>query len=342
MSILILTLPEKIRYAISMLLSKFINGKKQPKNLSINRILIFKEDEIGDLCYSLHVFTMLKKQYPNAEITLLCKPFAVSLTKTNPNLHLVTSNYTELSGTYDVIVDLRGTWKSLWFALKNRPKFRVDRGTIRLSNKKQGKHPHEVITNLQIVSTLVEPNNQSTSPKIYLNDDNKQKALSFINENGLDKFAVLHTGARKQLRLWDKYDLLATHLHQNGYKVVFAGDKNDIPLIEQWQSKLSFETYSIAGLFNLTDFAALVSKATIYIGNESGPLHIAAVCSTPSIGLFGPGEPHVFYPWGDHTRVVHHILPCNPCGQKNCIQTIPCISLISIDEVISQIKTLTT
>lgn len=340
MSNLVRTLPEKIRYTLSVLLSKFINGKKKPADLTVKKILVFKEDEIGDLCYTLHVFSMLKAQYPQAHVTLLCKPFAISLTQSNPAIDVTTSNYNDLTGDYEVIIDLRGSWSSFGYTLKHLPQYRLDRATVRLANKRKGKHPHEVLTNLQIISPIIQPEHQHTQPRIYLAEVNKNKAEQFIIDNNLKGFAVLHTGARKALRKWNQFDVLATYLHQKGLDVVFAGDKSDKADILMWQNKLNFTTYSIAGIFNLADFAALVGKARIYIGNESGPLHIAAVSNTPSIGLFGPGEPEVFYPWGAHTKAIHHILPCNPCGQNKCVQQTPCIELITMQEVIKEINAL--
>lgn len=340
MSNLVRTLPEKIRYTLSVLLSKLINGSKKPDDLVVGNILVFKEDEIGDLCYTLHVFSMLKSQFPHAHITLLCKPFALSLTRSNPSINVTTSNYGDLQKKYDIIIDLRGSWKSLWFSLTHKPQYRLDRGTVRLANKQKGKHPHEVMTNLQVIAPLIAPQYQHTNPQIYLAEANQEKAARFITANNLGAFAVLHTGARKALRKWNQFDKLAAYLHQKGLNIVFAGDKSDLIDIEHWQQQLNFTTYSVAGSFNLADFAALVSKASIYIGNESGPLHIAAVSNTPSIGLFGPGEPEVFYPWGAHTRAIHHILPCNPCGQNRCVQAIPCIELITLNEVIKEVNAL--
>src|SRR6186713_1752480 len=111
------SLPEKLIYLCSMIITKLINRDKDLRAYSFTNILCIKEDEIGDLCYSLHVFDMLKKQYPEARITLLCKPFAVSLTRDNPNIDYTTSRTEELTGDYDLIVDLRGSWWSLFHAL---------------------------------------------------------------------------------------------------------------------------------------------------------------------------------------------------------------------------------
>jgi ADP-heptose:LPS heptosyltransferase len=273
---------------------------------------------------------------------LLCKPFAVSLTQNHPAILHTTSRFEDLHGKYDLIVDLRGSWRSLRYALLHRPAIRLDRGSVRFANMKKGQHPHEVITNLQVVLPVIDEKNQNTEPEIFVSQNDHQKAAAFLAQHHIGKFAVLHTGARRALRKWNKFDLLAAYLKQEkNLDIIFTGDQNDREEIETWQQKLSFKTYSVAGLLNLSEFAALVSKASIYAGNESGPLHIAAVCKTPSVGLFGPGEPHVFYPWGKCTSYVHHVLPCNPCDQIHCVHPDnPCINRIELFEVTEQLNKL--
>jgi ADP-heptose:LPS heptosyltransferase len=333
---------EKIVYLFSMLLSKIINGGKDLSVLRPKHILCVRQDEIGDLCYSLHVFEMLKKQYPDALLTLLCKPFAITLLNNNPRIDHLTSNWGDLTHRYDLIIDLRGSWRSIFFALFHRPKARLDRATIRYANMKAGKHPHEVTTNLQIVAPLIEKHNQVTEPRIYTSKADDKKADDFLVDNNIRKFAVLHTGARKELRKWDKFPQIAQYLkQQRGLDIIFAGDNSETAEIGRIQDQIGFETFSVAGYFNLTELAALISKATIYIGNESGPLHVACITGTPSIGLYGPGEPVVFYPWGAHTAVVHHVLECNPCDQVHCVHPeLPCIKRISLAEVIEKTESL--
>lgn len=337
------TLPEKINNACSVLLTKFINGHKNLKDIPVQCILIIKTDEIGDLCYAQHVIDILKTEYTHAEITLICKPYAITLVHNNPHLTHITSNWKDLTRNYDLIVDLRVSARSLWYALWHWPKARADRGTVRLRNKLNGKHPHEVITNKQIIEPFISNNALlKLTPQLYLGEHEVKKVTQFLTDQGIRKFAILHPGARKQLRRWDKFKLLAEWLHQEKrLDIVFTGDYYEKKIISEIQKQLTFESHSVAGIFNLAELAALCKEATVYIGNESGPLHIASLCGTPSVGLFGPGEPDIFYPFGPKTTYLHHILPCNPCNQVTCIHPEnPCIKRIQLSEVITKIEEL--
>jgi ADP-heptose:LPS heptosyltransferase len=342
MKLLRQTWREKLVYLFSMLMSRIINGRKNLRQIKPKHILCIRQDEIGDMCYSLHVFDMLKKQFPDAKLTLLCKPFAITLLNNNPNIDHLTSNWNDLINRYDLIVDLRGSWRSIIFSVTHWPKVRLDRATVRYHNMKAGKHPHEVITNLQVVAPVIAPENQHTVPKIYTSKSDEKKTDDFLIDTNVGKYAVLHTGARKALRKWKQYAALAEYLKkEKQLDIIFTGDKSEMVEIMNIQKQIGFETFSVAGFFNLTELAELIRKADLYVGNESGPLHIAAVTGTPCLGIYGPGEPYVFYPWGEKTAVVHHVLECNPCDQVHCVHPEnPCIDRVSLIEVIEKIETL--
>ncbi len=337
MKLLPVNFNEKVIYALSMGLSNWINGNMNLSKPDFTRILVFKLDEIGDLCYALHVFDLLHHRYPAAQITLCCKPFSVSLVESNPNIYKVVTSVGELDGVYDLIVDLRGNLDTLRYAISHKPLARVDRGTVRYRNKKKGGHPHEVYTNLQIIEPLLHEVPETPQPQLVLPAPVIDKVNEFKAKNRLHQYAVMHAGARRMLRRWPPsgFAAIATWLRETyDFEIVFAGDTHDEELVNFIQSKIPFTTFNICGTFSLLEFAALVSQANLYIGNESGPLCIASVSGAPSLGLFGPGEPVVFYPYGKRTAYLHHVLECNPCDQVHCVHpTHPCIERISIEQV---------
>ena len=87
---------EKLIYGSSFLLSRLINGNKSLKEIPVQNILVVKLDEIGDLCYSLHVFDALKLKYPNSKITLLCKSFCNALVEAHPSIDKIVHDLNEV------------------------------------------------------------------------------------------------------------------------------------------------------------------------------------------------------------------------------------------------------
>ena len=335
---------EDFIYASGIICSKWINKNKNPHTIDFKRILVVKLDEIGDMVNALHVFELLKNEYPNAEITLWCKSFIVPLVNSDPHLNKIVTSKSELNGKYDLVVDLRGTFESIRFALFNGAKYRVDRGAIRLRNKLSGGQKHEVITNLQIIEPVLQKLPQDIKINIYHSDEDTKLVDDFIASNKLGSFAIFHCEARRALRKWNpnKFASLAMYVRDKyGFEIVFAGDKSDRESIRNIQDKIPFNTLNVAGDFSLSAFATLSSKAKLFVGNESGPLHIATASKCKSIGLYGPGVPVTFYPWGLNSTYIHHVLDCNPCDQVHCVRPDnTCMDMITELEVQQKISEL--
>jgi ADP-heptose:LPS heptosyltransferase len=328
---------EKVKLLASMMTSRLINSFRNPANLDYQNILCIKDDEIGDVCYSLHIFKMLKKQFPQSSITVLCKSYSAPLLKSDPSISKVVTGWKELQEKFDLIVDLQVSWKSVGYALQTWPKARLDRGTVRFADALQKRYTHEVETNYNVVAPVIRPVNRDKNPALTTTENDRKKAAEFIQSNNLSRFALLHISARKELKKWPKKNFasLAEYLHNHkGLQIVFTGSPDEDNDVREAMRMLSFSTATTTGKLSLMELAALMEKATIYIGNDSGPLHIACLMNVPSLGLYGPAPKDLFYPYGKKTAFIHHILPCNPCDQIHCIHPDnPCMHRITVSEV---------
>ncbi|MDO8679902.1 MAG: glycosyltransferase family 9 protein [Acidobacteriota bacterium] len=99
------------------------------------------------------------------------------------------------------------------------------------------------------------------------------------------------------------------------------------------------------GEFDLSELRALVDRAVLYIGGDSGPLHIAATSSTPVVALFGPTLPERSLPWRDPSlrsmAVDAGPLPCRPCHQRHCVPgDFRCLTAISPTMVLDAARAL--
>ncbi len=336
---------ERLLFFCSYLLTSWISLWRNPARIQPQRILIFRLDEIGDMVTTLPVFEALKQKFPATELTLFCKPLLKSLVQHDPHLNHIVTDYASLSGRYDVILDLRGDWDSLRFALGQRPKVRLDRGSHRFLNRLyRREQEHELLFNLKIIAPLLGAKIDQPKARIYTGRRNEQQAILFLQRHDLEKFVVFHTGARKLLRRWglQSWASLAEGLKRDfDFQIVFAGAAEDVADIKRIQAKIPFETFSFADQGNLLDYAALVGKAQLMVGNESGPMHIAAATGTPTLALFGPGQPEIFAPYGEQHSFLHHKLDCNPCDQLLCVfPENPCMNRLLPEEVLSRIHTM--
>lgn len=334
----------KIVYFFSWLVSLIINRLKNSKNGKYNRILIIRLDDIGDMMTSLPAIEYLSKKFRSAEITMWCIPVTGQLLRHIPHIHKIVYSKKELSGRYDLIVDLRGNFETALYALIHQPYYFLDRGTVRFRNKfLLSQHPHEIKVNFQILKPLIGEVNEKPELKIYFSNENKIIANFFLQQNNIKKFIVLHPFSLKKLKEWnmEKFAELSEKLkEQFDFDTIFIGSKKEEERILEIQKRIPFKTFAFAG-YDLLDLAALCSKASLFVGNDSGPMHIADVLNIPIVGLFGPGEPHLFSPSGKKATFIHHKLECNPCDQIHCkYPGHPCMHRIEVNEVINKIDLL--
>ncbi|MDP2176708.1 MAG: glycosyltransferase family 9 protein [Bacteroidota bacterium] len=314
---------------------------KNNKAIEIKRILIIKLDEIGDMATSTHVFESLKKSYPNAHISVLCKSFVKTMLQYDPYIdELITEKETNYS-SYQLIVELRGNWNTLLKSILSKAQIRLSRAEVRFKNK--GNQLHEVETNFEIIKPVLDKNILVTKPKLYFSDKENHVVDDFLKVNNINKYAIFHIGARKKLRQWpiDRFALIADFMFQKNISVVFVGTKDDEEEIMKARELMKCQSYSFTSHPDLSVLSALCSKAFFYIGNESGPLHVAACFDVPIIGLYGPGVPNVFYPYSKNAHVLHHVLKCNPCDQIHCVEPNNiCINRIEVVDVMNLIESL--
>lgn len=288
------------------------------------------------MVYALHVFDHLKNKFPDVPVTLCCKSFVNPLIDNHPGINFIVNELPH-NKKYDLIIELRGNFKTLKYALRNWPHQRLDRGSVRFKNKLRGGQKHEVLTNFEIIEPLLPVNTKPGIPKIYFDKESGVYVSKIIAENNLVKFAVIHCGARRVLRQWPLKNfaaLVKILKSKYGLQIVFVGTAEDEQSINEVIKLSHIDAVSFTSGFSLLHVALLFKEAQLFIGNESGPLHIAAVMETPLVGIYGPGVPHVFYPIGTKSRIVHHVLDCNPCDQVNCVRPEnPCINLVTLPEI---------
>jgi lipopolysaccharide heptosyltransferase I len=80
------------------------------------------------------------------------------------------------------------------------------------------------------------------------------------------------------------------------------------------------------------DLAALLRRVALFVGADSGPLHLAAALGSPVVGLYGPKDPSTYGPYWENARVVRKGVPCSPCRLRRCARP-ECMTLLTADEV---------
>ncbi|MDD2338301.1 MAG: glycosyltransferase family 9 protein, partial [Geobacteraceae bacterium] len=113
-------------------------------------------------------------------------------------------------------------------------------------------------------------------------------------------------------------------------------------LFESARHLFGRDCVDLGGNSNIRETMALLRRATVFVGNDSGIMHLAAAAAIPLVALFGPQSPQKFGPWSERAKIIYTKFPCSPCRQKFFTECEPslrmkpaCIEAISVDEVFS-------
>jgi heptosyltransferase-3 len=97
---------------------------------------------------------------------------------------------------------------------------------------------------------------------------------------------------------------------------------------------------NLCGELTPRETAAVFARARVYIGHDSGPMHLAAAAGAPCIGIFSArGLPRRWFPFGSRHRVLYHRVSCSGCNLETCtIERKRCILSISVQEVLDSVQ----
>ncbi|MDH5385847.1 MAG: glycosyltransferase, partial [Candidatus Aminicenantes bacterium] len=164
-----------------------------------------------------------------------------------------------------------------------------------------------------------------------------QDVLNRFNLADTDLLIAFAPGATWSFRRWpsSRFIELGKWLQENyGASILLIGGKGEQKLSHHIERGMhSGQTVNLVGKTTLREMASVLKHCKLFIGNDSGPLHVATAAGVPVVGLFGPGEYQRFKPWGANHEAICLGLSCSPCSQ-NCLFNEPrCIKGITVDQV---------
>lgn len=191
-------------------------------------------------------------------------------------------------------------------------------------------------------------------PRLYLTIEDRSTARRLLRQHGLSPSSVLiamHVGGdgfggRKQWAA-ERFAAVAMHLIERyDAHVLLLGGRSDEAAVYAVGGRIRHGATVLAGVTSLKVTAALIEQSLLFIGNDSGPLHMAAAVGTPAVGIFGPSDWQQFHPIGKpgyQQRVVRSDLPCSPCFRflgnepwwyRNPCQSRACLNAITPQQVL--------
>jgi heptosyltransferase III len=257
---------------------------------------------------------------------------------------------------FDMSVDLTSGDRAAWISLISGARYRLAyeplgqgflgkrRFYTHLVPQKRDLTQHEVKKNLHV---LEYHGIRTADPRLELHiaeadsEIVNQKLRSLkIDPNAGNRYFVVHPTSRWLFKCWDdgRFASLVGWLQQTyGHPVVLTcgPDPKELSRARTILSLCSdYKPRTLLGELTLTQWAALVKRADLFVGVDSAPMHIAASQGTPTLALFGPTGHRNWHPWGVRHTVLAHECPCSVDRQPHCDwkTTRACMMAISLEE----------
>jgi heptosyltransferase-3 len=268
---------------------------------------------------------------------------------------------------YDLLVHLTEHPRGLMLALLLRPAFAVTR------LRGEGEHPrlwrrafthfyplpkgrprHTVETNLDALRRIgIHPSPEDRNLVMLPGAPALARVDAMLGERSIapKRFVQIHPGSRWLFKCWPsgRMAALAAKLVDDGYDVVVTGapDERERAIVDVMLAALPerarSRVHDFTGKLSLLELCALTSRARLFVGVDSAPMHIAAAVHTPAVALFGPSDENEWRPWGVAHRVVASPeFPCRPCRNDGCGggKISECLTTLPVDRVIAAVDAL--
>jgi ADP-heptose:LPS heptosyltransferase len=148
-------------------------------------------------------------------------------------------------------------------------------------------------------------------------------------------FVCVHPGAGVLYKQWTEEGFadISDWLVSEGFQVVFTGSGNESGKVGEITSIMKKRAFNLAGKLSVGELMALFESSSLYIGNDSGPMHLAAAVDTPVIALFGPAGEIRWRPLSGNAIVLRGEERCGKCTGNACQDNFKCIRTIPSDDV---------
>ncbi len=351
--------------AIGAFIFSYTGRNREPGK--VRKVLVSRIDHLGDVLLATCALPLLKKAYPDAKIDFLAGEWSRDLLSNNPHvdeiivynciLHnrsgslwqRVTSHAASFLRTvkkireerYDLGIDLRAYFgNSIPLLYISGVRYIVGYGTggfgfllDREVQYRAGRHEVVHIADL-IKSVGVDVVDEEVRPIYEISEHAAQQAFRMLNSKGMgpkEPFIAIHPGTADKKKEWNVlgWQTIIARLKKGHVKVVFCGGPDDTHAIKSILYSVTGDgVIDISGPLPVEVLGAVFKKASLVIGLDSFPAHLAAAVGTPTVVLWsGINDPAQWRPYGTNVRTVKRDVPCAPCYRSKGCEYMTCMDI---------------
>ena len=321
------------------------------------KILIILPNWLGDAIMATPAIELLSKYYPQAKFTFVgsyasiealknhpfCEKAIVDNTKKSPSRLYATYKLAKSLGAFDLSISFRNqvystlllrltgtvvciakqSWHSL-FLLSHTPTIKANK--------------HLVLQYAQLAMTNASNyENEIGTLQLSIKAEKFDKPTLGIN-------AGATYGSAKR---WypQKFAEVAAHF-SNTFDIIIFGGPNELEMAKEIEDNLikqGVKNYqNCAGKTSIQELCAKIAGCSLFITNDSGPMHVAAAYQVPTVAIFGPTRHEETSQWmNEKSKLIRHEMECSPCMKRECpLKHHECMLSITSGEVIQAVKEL--
>lgn len=336
------------------------------------RILLTRMKFIGDVVLTTPAIRSVRTAFPDAFIAYLGDKNAVTLLEQNPHLNeIIPYDFTRPAvieqanvalalrrRRFDLVVDFFGNPRSALLTWLSGAPVRVGperkgRGRLyTLTVRDDGRAKTAVaFHNQSIAAAGIRP--QPGRTELFLSADERREARIYLQwldrESGtMDvtrPIVGIHPGGTWPAKRWlpERFGELADQVRASlGAQVILTAGPGDSGTTAAVMQHAVAPVKMLTGL-PLRQLAAVIAHCSVFVSNDAGPMHIAAALGVPTIGIFGPGEENIWFPYDPadgHTALRKDVI-CHPCRLDICPREgdgyMECMKLLTVSEVVAAI-----
>lgn len=271
------------------------------------KLLFITSSRIGDAIISTGLLNHMVGKYPGINVTVAAAPLTLPLFEGIPHLtrlvpvvkkpfhrHWVHLQRQCRHDQWDIILDIRGSLVSYFLKARERYVW-----------KSPNAYDHRVVQLGHLIGQTPPP-----APHLWLRDEHLQKAHSLI-PNHLPVLA-LAPAANWIGKQWPASSFAAL-IHQflekkDAHVAVFAAPEEQVSIQSVLDAIPQNQRIDLVGRLSLLEIAACLKRCRVFVGNDSGLMHMAAAVGTPTIGLFGPTDNNVYGPYCPPEKSINQVV----------------------------------
>lgn len=322
------------------------------------RLLISRTDAIGDVCLTLPAMGWLKEMDPSMQISMLVKPYAApvasacrwldSVSELPEGLNLIEMTDWLRSLDAEHIIHVYPNKLIARAAKKADIPFRSGVAgriyhwfsctDVVWMSRARSKH-HEAYLNILLLAKIL--NLKPPTPSELVDNFVKWGGIELppVDTKIVNPYVILHPYSRGSGREWpiSHYAKLANMLVEHGYVPVVGGTAAEAVAFAEHADEFPQQTMNLMGGDSLSQYMLRINASAALIVSGTGPLHIASLLGTPSVGLFPPVKSIDSRRWGaigTNSTNLELMTPCTKkCSNKDC----SCLTEITPESVMNSL-----